>query len=93
MPKQYCIAMACDSKLNNITWCVISMKLSIVKKITGLEIMTLNRKKIWHVSRLIELMFKGELHSLQGCFRKQTGREDVYTLPTCLRTFFKTQQP
>ena len=59
---------------------MISMKLSIVKKITGLEIMTLNRKKIWHVSRLIELMFKGELHSLQGCFRKQTGREDVYTL-------------
>ena len=68
MPKQYFIAMACDSKLNNITWCVISMKLSIGKKITGLEIMTLNRKKIWHVFRLIELMFKGEFTQFTGMF-------------------------
>ena len=68
MPKQYFIAMACDSKLNNITWCVISMKLSVGKKITGLEIMTLNRKKIWHVFRLIELMFKGEFTQFTGMF-------------------------
>ena len=68
MPKQYFIAMACDSKLNNITWCVISMKLSIGKKITGLEIMTLNCKKIWHVFRLIELMFKGEFTQFTGMF-------------------------
>ena len=68
MPKQYFIAMACDSKLSNITWCVISMKLSIGKKITGLEIMTLNRKKIWHVFRLIELMFKGEFTQFTGMF-------------------------
>ena len=58
--------MACDS-----------MKLSIGKKITRLEIVTLNSEKIWHVSRLVELMFKRELHCLQGCFRKQTGREDI----------------
>ena len=29
------------------------------------------------VSKLIELLFKGELHCLQGCFRKQTGKEDT----------------
>ena len=28
-------------------------------------------------SKLMELIFKGELHCLQGCFRKQTGRKDV----------------
>ena len=56
-----------------ILWHVISMKLDIDKKITELEIMTFNHKKIYHVSRLIALMFKGELHCLQGCFRKQTG--------------------
>ena len=28
-----------------ILWCVISMKLNIDQKITGLEIMTLNREK------------------------------------------------
>ena len=54
------------------------------QKITGLEIMTLNHEKLKHVSKLIELMFKGELHCLQGCFRKQTGRED---LQTCLKCF------
>ena len=42
------------------------MKLDIDKKITELEIMTFNHKKIYHVSRLIALMFK-------GYFRKQTG--------------------
>ena len=39
--------------------------------------MTLNRKKVWHASKLIKLMFKGELHCLQGFFRRQAGREDV----------------
>ena len=39
--------------------------------------MTLNREKMQYVSNLIELMYKGELHCLQGCFRKQAGREDV----------------
>ena len=58
-------------------WGVISVKLSIDKKITGLKIMTLNCEKIQHVSKVIELMFKGELHCLQGCFRKQAGMEDV----------------
>ena len=28
-------------------------------------------RKYQHVSKLIELMFKGESHCLQGCFRKQ----------------------
>ena len=60
-----------------ILWRVISVKLSIGKKITGLEIMTLKREKIYHVSKLIEPMFKGELHCFQECFRKQTCREDV----------------
>ena len=40
--------------------------------------MTMNCVKIWHVSKPMELMFKGELHCLQGGRkRKQTGREDV----------------
>ena len=78
MPKQHFIAMVCDCKLHSmILWCVMSMKLNVAKEIAGLEIMTLKHEKIYHVSKLIELMSKGELHSLQGCFRKQTGREDV----------------
>ena len=55
----------------------MSVKLNIAKKIPGLEIMTLNREKMWHVSKRTEPMFKGELHCLQGCFKKKTGREDV----------------
>ena len=47
------------------------------KKITGLEIMTLNHKKIQLIPKLIEMMFKWELHCSQGFFRKQTSREDV----------------
>ena len=42
-PKQDFIVMACDSKLLHH---VISMKLNIGKKMTELEIMTLNHKKI-----------------------------------------------
>ena len=77
-PNQCIITITCDSKLHGIIlWCVISMKLNTGKKITGLEIMTLNCKKIYHVSKLIEQMLKGELHCLQGCFRKQTGREGI----------------
>ena len=60
-----------------ILWRVISVKLNIGRKITSLEIMALNQENLQHVSRLIELIFKGELHCLQGSFRKQTGREDV----------------
>ena len=41
-PKQDFIVMACDSKLLDH---VISMKLNIGKKMTELEIMTLNHKK------------------------------------------------
>ena len=45
MLKQHFIAMGCDSKSHNITlWLVISVKLSICKKVTGLETMTLNHK-------------------------------------------------
>ena len=41
--------MACNSKsLAIILWQVISAKLNIGKKITGFEIMKLNRKKIQH---------------------------------------------
>ena len=73
-PKQDFIVMTCDSKLLHH---VISMKLNIGKKMTELEIMTLNHKKIQHVSKLIVLVFKGKVHCLQECFRKQAGREDV----------------
>ena len=46
-PKQHFIAKACDSISHKIIlWRVISVKLSIAKKITGLEIMTLSRKRI-----------------------------------------------
>ena len=47
--------------------------------------MTPNHEKIQDVSKLIELMFKGGggeggwgggFRCLQGCFRKQTGREE-----------------
>ena len=31
---------------------------------------------MYHISKVVELIFKGELNSLQGCFRKQIGRED-----------------
>ena len=45
--KQHAIAMACDSKSHAIILrYVISVKLIIAKKITGLEIMTLNWEKI-----------------------------------------------
>ena len=75
------IALACNSynsyKLHAILLqSVISVKLNIGKKTTGLEIMTLNHEEIY-VSKLIELMLKGDLHCLQGCFRKQTGQEDI----------------
>ena len=47
MPKQCCIAMASDSKLHAIIlWHVISVKLNIGKKITGLKIMKLNSETI-----------------------------------------------
>ena len=46
IPKQRFTAVACDSKLHTIIlWHVTSVKLSIGKKITGLELMTLNCKK------------------------------------------------
>ena len=48
--------MMCDSKLHHH---VISMKLNTVKRIAGLEIMTLIQKKIQHVYKLTEVMFKG----------------------------------
>ena len=38
--------MACDSKLHVIICCGSNMKLNIGKKITDLEIMTLNHEKI-----------------------------------------------
>ena len=46
MPKTRFIAMACDSKSPAIIiWHVISMKLNIGYRITGLGIMTWNPKK------------------------------------------------
>ena len=64
----YC-SMVCGSKLYAIiSWPVIGVKLNIGKKITGLEIIALHCEKIYHVSKLIELMFNGELHCLQNGF-------------------------
>ena len=69
MPKQCFIAMACNSKsCTIILWSVISIKLNIGNKMIGLGILALNLEKIWHFSKLIELMFKGELHCLQNVF-------------------------
>ena len=54
--------MACNSKSHRIMlWHVISMKLNIGKKITRLEIMTLDHKKNQHASKLVELMLKGDV--------------------------------
>ena len=90
MPKQHFIAMACDlESYAIILWSVISMKLNIDKKIKGLEIMIFHHEKIYYVTKLIELMFGGELHCLRGCFRKQTGREDVSTHLKCFCALFK----
>ena len=59
------------------SWRVMSVKLNIAKKIAGLEITALNRGKMWHISKLIALIFKGALHHSQRCLRKQRGREEV----------------
>ena len=41
LPKQHFVALVCDSKSRTVMlWHVIGVKLNIVKKITGLEIMT-----------------------------------------------------
>ena len=60
-----------------ILWRVMSVKLNIAKKITGLEIMTLICEKMYHIPKRTELMSQVEIHCLQGCFRQQTGREDI----------------
>ena len=71
-----------DSKWHTIIfWFVISMKLNIGKKITGLEMKNLA------CFQLEELRFTGEVHCLQGCYRKQTGRGDIWT---CLKCFCVT---
>ena len=59
------------------------MNLNIGKNMTVLEILMLNFKKISHVSKFIELMFKGELHCFQGYFRKHT--HGVLPLPLFLQ--------
>ena len=54
MPKQRFADMACDSKSHAIIlWRVINVKLNIGKKITGLEIMTLNCKKFSMLPNLL----------------------------------------
>ena len=64
-PKQRLIAMVCDSELHTIIlWIVISMKLDVGKKMAGLETMTWDCEKIYHVSELVELIIKVELHYL-----------------------------
>ena len=70
--------MAKNSKLHAIILRqVISMKLNICKKITGLEIMSFYHENTYSASKLIKLMFKEKLDCLQECFRKQIGREGV----------------
>ena len=46
MPEQNFIAMACHSKSPAMLWHVMRVKMTIAKKIPGLEIMTLNREKM-----------------------------------------------
>ena len=36
-----------------------------------------SQKKSITFPKFVELIFSGELNCLQGCFRKQTGMEDV----------------
>ena len=68
-PKQCFVAMAYDCKPHTmILWPVISIKLNIDKKIAGIEITALNHEKVQHVFKLIELMFKEELHCLHNGF-------------------------
>ena len=65
MPKQRFIAMAGDSKLHTL---VSRWEYNRVRN---------DDEDESNVSKLIELMFKMELHCFQGYFRKQTGSEDV----------------
>ena len=65
MPKQRFIAMAGDSKLLTL---VLRWEYNRVRN---------DDEDESNVSKLIELMFKMELHCFQGHFRKQTGSEDV----------------
>ena len=39
--------------------------------------MTLNVRKNDYISKVVELILKGELNCLQGCSRKQTGKDDI----------------
>ena len=55
-------------------WPVISIKLNIGEKITRLEMLALNREKIYHVCRLIELICKGELHCLYNGFLRMESQ-------------------
>ena len=60
MPKQRFADMACDSKSHAIIlWRVINVKLNIGKKITGLEIMTLNCKKFSMLPNLLNWRLRG----------------------------------
>ena len=69
-------------------WHVMSMKLNIAKKIAGLEIMTLNCENMYYVSNLLELMSKGKLHCLKGCFRKLVNAKHEDRLKNFLKYFF-----
>ena len=60
-----------------ILWHVISVKLNIGKKITKLEILALKCEKFQYVSKLIDLMFKEELHYLHNGFLRIESRLKV----------------
>ena len=51
--------------------------INLVRNKHCLHILHLIMRKNYHISKVVELIFKGELTCLQGCFRMQTGREDV----------------
>ena len=73
MPKQRFIAMVGDSKLHRVCDYLENEYWSEHNRARNNDIDDSNG------SKLIELIFKEELHCFQGSFRKQTGREDIET--------------
>ena len=74
--KQRFIAIACDSKSHAvILWRVISVKLNIGMKITGLEIMTLNREIISLFPNLYNSCLRGSYTVYRDVLEsRQVGR-------------------
>ena len=83
MPKQCFTVMACDSKLHAIIlWHVISVKLKIGKKITGLEILTLNCKKFSIFPNLQNWCLRGS-HTVYRYILESRGHLNLFKMFLC----------